>query len=164
MDVNSDENKRKLYVGLTRAKSNLFIHCDFNLFDTYNIPGIQKFIDTTIYDKPDCIDEHLSHKHVYLDYFKDKKQDIFKLHSGKKLTLVQVIEKGVKQYYLQTNLNGQIINVAKIASRYRERIEKFALKGYFCHEAEVHCVVAWKGENDTTETAVLLPILHFVHK
>ena len=164
MDVNSDENKRKLYVGLTRAKSNLFIHCDFNLFDTNNIPGVQKFIDTTIYDKPDCIDEHLSHKHVYLDYFKDKKQDIFKLHSGKKLSLVQVIEKGVKQYYLQTNLNGQIINVAKIASRYRERIEKFALKGYFCHEAEVHCVVAWKGENDTTETAVLLPILHFVHK
>ena len=163
-DVNSDEDKRKLYVALTRAKRNLFIHCDLNLFDAYNIPYVQKFIDTRPYNKPDCIDEHLSHKHVYLDYFKNKKQEIFKLHSGKKLSLVQVIENGVKQYYLQTNLNGRIIRVAKIASRYRERIENFALKGYFCHDAEVHCVVAWKAENDTSETAVLLPILHFIHK
>ena len=28
----SDENKRKIYVGITRAKSNLFIHYNDNIF------------------------------------------------------------------------------------------------------------------------------------
>lgn len=40
-------------------------------------------------------------------------------------------------------------------------LEKLLAKGYRPCGGEVRFVVAWKGENDKEETAVLLPDLHF---
>ena len=159
----TDEEKRVLYVGLTRAKSNLFIHTDSIIFDHYNIPGVMKFLDQATYEKPTCIDVQLTHRHVVLDYFKNKKPFILQLHSGMKLTLIQMTINNEKQYFLSAVVKGKQVYVAKISNQFRHNIENYERKGYLCHEGEVHYVVAWRGENDDTETAVLLPILHFYH-
>ena len=121
-------------------------------------------MDPAIYEKPTCIDVQLTHRHVVLDYFKDKKPSILQLHSGMKLSLIQMIVNNEKQYFLSAVVKGKQVYVAKISNQFRHNIENFARKGYLCREGEVHYVVAWRGENDESETAVLLPILHFRHE
>ena len=45
----TDEEKRKLYVGMTRAKKNLFIHCNTDFFSRYIIPGVNFLSDNIDY-------------------------------------------------------------------------------------------------------------------
>ncbi len=85
--ASSDEEKRKLYVALTRAKNTLYIHCNTNVFYNYSIDGIIKRVDTAHYDNPLEISLQLTHKDVVLNYFKDKKELILNLHSGYKLDI-----------------------------------------------------------------------------
>ena len=38
-----------------------------------------------------------------------------------------------------------------------EMIDSLSLKGYVISSANVRFIVAWKGENDTEESAIILP-------
>lgn len=147
-----DATRRQLYVGMSRAKDNLYIHCNTGIFDRYQIPGIEKRTDETQYREPEEISLQLTHKDVVLDYFKDKKEIIFKLHSGMKLSL--------NEGYLYAELDGRTVRVAKLSKACVANIEQLEQKGYHPWGAEVRFVVAWKGEEDTEETAVLLIDFH----
>ena len=145
----TDEEKRKLYVGMTRAKNALYIHCNTNLFEQYTIPGITFTEDRTVCHEPEEISLQLTHRDVVLDFFKGKKELIFKLHSGMKLS--------VMDEYLCAEIYNQSVRVAKFSKRCREQLEKLQGKGYVPYLADVRFIVAWKGEQDQEETAVLLP-------
>lgn len=53
--TDNDECKRKIYVGLTRAKNELYIHYNNNCFDKYSVLGVEKTVDNAIYPEPDEI-------------------------------------------------------------------------------------------------------------
>ncbi len=145
--VNTDEELRKLYVGITRAKKALFIHCN-NFFGNCNDDGMINIYDTNFYSSPDEIALQLTHKDVVLDFFKDKKSGILKLRSGMPLA--------IDGNYLTADIDGITIRVAKFSKKFVRDLERFKAKGYSPTRAEVRFIVAWKCENDERECAVLL--------
>lgn len=151
--LRDDSERRKLYVGMTRAKDNLYIHCNNGIFDTYQINGVDQFVDEEQYPEPQEITLQLTHKDVVLDFFKGKKEIILKLHSGMPLS--------IKDEFLYAELDGRTVKVAKMSKARMLELEKLLAKGYRPCDGEVRFVVAWKGESDKEETAVLLPNLHF---
>lgn len=151
-----DAGRRKLYVGMTRAKDNLYVHCNTGIFDAYEGAGIGRFVDTTQYPEPQELSLQLTHRDVVLDFFKGKKEQILKLHSGAALSF--------GQGFLFATLGGYPVKVAKLSKACMARLEELEKKGYCPVSANVRFVVAWKKEEDTRETAVLLPDLHFERK
>ena len=152
--INNDADKRKLYVGMTRAKQNLFIHCNTNIFDKYQVKNVEFLEDERQYLEPNEITMQLTHKDVVLDYFKGEKDTILKLRSGMQLSY--------DEGYMSAQISNKSVRVAKLSKACMESIEKWEQKGYTLCNANVRFVVAWKGQDDTEETAVLLPDLHFV--
>ena len=151
--LRDDSERRKLYVGMTRAKDNLYIHCNNGIFDTYQINGVDQVADEEQYPEPQEIVLQLTHKDVVLDYFKDKKKIILKLHSGTPLS--------IKGAFLYGELDGRTVSVAKLSRSRLAELDKLLSKGYHPCGGEVRFVVAWKGEGDKEESAVLLPNLLF---
>ena len=149
----TDAERRALYVGMTRAKSNLYIHTNTPLLDNYYIPGIEHNVDQTAYREPSEIMLQTTHKDVVLDFFKGKKEIIFALRSGTALKLDDV--------YLTAERNGRDVRVAKISKAFAETLAKLKEKGYVPQSSEIRFIVAWKGEDDEEETPVLLTDMHF---
>lgn len=148
----TDAERRALYVGMTRAKSNLYIHTNTSLFDKYHIPGIEHIVDQTVYGEPSEIMLQTTHKDVVLDFFKNKKEIIFALRSGTTLKIDAV--------YLTAERNGRDVRVAKFSKAFAETLAKLKEKGYSPISSKIRFIVAWKGENDEEETPVLLIDLH----
>ena len=138
---------RRYYVGITRAKNRLFIHTNSNYFDHLNVD--QYLIDQRQYAMPEEIVLQLSHKDVYLDFFKEIKRDILTLKGGDTLaynnfTLYRISDKKP---------------VARLSAKMQSAIAEWKAKGYDIKTASVRFVVAWKPKDapkDEPETAVLL--------
>ena len=147
----NDEVRRKLYVALTRAKDSLYINCNSNLFDHYTSAGVVQKTDTSEYHEPNEILIQLTHKDVMLNFFKGKKEVILNMRSGDALA--------VSGIYLTTEVNGRAIAVAKFSKAFQEKLDLLASQGYKPYTATVSYVVAWQGENDKEESAIVLPML-----
>lgn len=148
----NDEEKRKLYVGMTRAKNELYIHCNTNLFLNYKNDNVRHIHDNTIYSEPSEISLQLGYRDVFLSFFKNKKHIIFKLHSGSVLSF--------ENDCLYAKINKKKVCVVKLSKSCKEQIKKFQSQGYYPYFAEVRFVVAWKGEDDIEETAIILPNIY----
>ena len=148
----SDEEKRVLYVGMTRAKSELYIHSNTKLFSRYNLPEIEHCYDKIAYSEPLEISLQMTHKDVYLDYFKNKKQLVLKLRSGSKLF--------INGMYLSVQIAGGKIPIVKFSKAFLEKLQNLRNKGYIPYNAEVRFIVAWMGKEDAEETAVVLPNIY----
>lgn len=148
----NDEERRKLYVGMTRAKNELHIHCNTDLFSRISLPNVEKVEDAADYPEPQEITLHLTHRDVVLDYFKDKRNAVFKLRSGGRLS--------VDGRYITAELEGRTVHVAKLSKAGAAKLESSSDKGYRIYRAEVRFIVAWRGEKDDAETPVLLPNLY----
>ena len=138
---------RRFYVGMTRAKNRLFIHTNVKLFNnTYT----NKFaIDSNIYSMPEEVVLQLTHKDVYLGFFKERKKEILSLRSGDPLNYNDSI-------FYNTTTNTPI---AKLSKNMQVIIEDWYNKGYNIKSASVRFVVAWKpkdAQKEETETAVVL--------
>lgn len=148
-DIASDENKRKLYVAFTRAKSKLCVHYSGTAFDKYKDCATDFSVDEKEYSRPTDITLQLSYKDVYLDFFKDKKQLILKLKSGTELE--------VEGRRLYCNYCGEKYPIAQFSRDCSNRIQSITQKGYSIKSARIRYIVAWKGEKDEKETAIILP-------
>lgn len=151
MTIRTDASRRQIYVGLTRAKNELYIHYNNGILDTFKIPGVERIEDDHEYPAPKEIILQLSYKDVFLDFFKDKKELIFKLHSGTELCL--------DGEYLSAEIESRTVRVAKCSKSCISHIDELQKKGYLPYKAAVRFVVAWQGEKDDSETAVILPDL-----
>ncbi len=146
--LQSDADRRKLYVGLTRAKENLYIHCNTGILGAYQIPAVTQRTDSTIYREPAEITLQLTHRDVVLDFFKGKKAQILRLRSGEVLEL--------NQGYLIAHLDGKTFRAAKLSKACAAKLGELCKKGYSPVSAEIRFIVAWKGKEDDGESAVLL--------
>lgn len=151
VNVSEDADFRKIYVGMTRAKKELYIHCNNDLFKGIHFSGMRETRDNNIYPEPQQIILQLTHRDVFLGFFKDKKKQIFSLSSGSSLFLVK--------YDFFAEINGQKFCVARLSKAFAEYYEGLRGKGYEYVSSRVRFIVAWKGEDDTEESAVILPEL-----
>lgn len=143
----NDYLKRRYYVGITRAKNRLFIHTNGSYFN--HLDGFNHKTDLAEYEMPDEIVLQLSHKDVFLNYFKERKQDILRLRSGDKL-----VYRDNTLYSTETNLA-----VAKLSLKMKETLSDWENRGYKVTSASVRFIVAWKpkdAEKKEPETAVIL--------
>jgi ATP-dependent DNA helicase RecQ len=98
---------------------------------------------------PEEIVLQLSHKDVYLDYFKYSKQEVLSLRGGDELTY--------NAPYLCSAPTGQAI--ARLSQGMLDKLVKWEAKGYHVATASVRFIVAWKSKNaakEEKELAVLL--------
>jgi ATP-dependent DNA helicase RecQ len=144
----TDDARRKLYVGMTRARNRLFIHCNTGIIEDCRTSDARFLQDETPYPEPPELNMQLSLKDVWLDFSKDKKKAVFQLRSGSPLKY----DNGV----LSAESGERVACLSKAA---QAEIKKREAKGYFVREAKVGFIVAWKGKDATEETAVLLPAL-----
>lgn len=138
---------RRHYVGITRARNRLFVHTNLHCFQNNFVDCY--VVDEQEYSMPEEVVLQLSHRDVYLDFFKDRKRDILTLKSGDALEYRDAV-------LYETSTHKA---VAKLSLGMEQRIKKWEAKGYVVTAASVRFVVAWKS-NDASkadpETAVLL--------
>ena len=151
--IHSDEEKRTLYVAMTRAKKNLHIHYNQNLLDNFVSDDVEFCQDTGNYQKPDFLTVQLSMRDVWLDFFKNRKRLILSIQSGTRLAW-QGKQLGI---YRQ----NRFIPLLQFSAKFQERIQNLKRQGYQPSHAETHFIIAWKGKENTEESAVLLPDLYF---
>ncbi len=151
VSASSDEEKRKLYVALTRAKEALYIHCNTPVLNQFALDGVMQSRDTAEYGEPTEMSLQLTHKDVFLDFFKERKESVMQLRSGDELV--------VDAPFLRAVLHGEKQCVAKFSKAFVEKLKELESKGYQPVGARVEYIVAWRGENDEQETAVMLPVL-----
>lgn len=119
---------RAIYVGITRAKHNLFI---------YN--------DTSFLTSQPTIVLSLSMRDVKLDFFRDRKESVLHLRSGDKMTY--------RNGYLLSE-NGEYI--ASLSNAMRDRMKDYEEKGYRVTDVEVSYILAWRPREEPQEVAVCL--------
>ena len=151
--METDEEKRKLYVGMTRAKKLLHIHYFGDKFDRFAEFATTDEIDLHTYPKPSELILQLSHRDVYLDFFKDKKSLILKLKSGMHLTA-----RGNRLY---VQVSGKLQPVLQFSAKCNENVKHLIASGYTPYDAAVRFICAWKGKEDTEESAVILADIYF---
>lgn len=143
----TDDLLRRYYVGITRAKHNLYIHANGGVFEGIN--HCQRVTDTQQYAVPEEIVLQLSHKDVYLDYFKYSKQEVLALRGGDELLY--------NAPYLYCAQTGKA--VAQLSQGMMAKLAKWETRGYHVTAASVRFIVAWKSKNaakDEKELAVIL--------
>ena len=153
INMGSDEEKRKLYVGMTRAKSFLHIHYFSDAFDQYAEYATTDEVDLHTYPEPSELILQISHRDVYLDFFKDKKSLVLRLKSGAHMTV-----RG-NRLYIQSN--GKLLPVLQFSAKCNEDVKKLISLGYVPYDSVIRFICAWKGKEDTAESAVILADIYF---
>lgn len=122
-----DDMLRAIYVGITRAKHNLFIYKDVSFL--VNHPSI--VLSLSMHD-------------VWLDYFYNMKEQVLRLRSGDKLQ------------YSEGYLIYQGMRIGCVSNAMRKRLVTLEGKGYTVSDAEVSFVIAWRPRDEEKEIAVCL--------
>ncbi len=162
-----DEDKRLLYVAMTRAKANLHIHFNTKLNNglvnnSFVKNGLEKVLttiqtdnltikhDQNCWDCPSELVMHLSFKDVWLDYFTGKQYAINRLKSGDILY--------IKDTECQDK-NGK--SILKFSKSFNDEIEKLKTQGYTLTKCEVNHIIYWQKEGSDNEIKIVLPEVWF---
>lgn len=148
-DASEDEKKRQLYVAMTRAKQKLIIHLNGNYLDNFKTEELERIENNNIFEQPNDLVLHLSHRDLYLSYFEYIQHRINVLTSG---DTIIICDEGCK------NNKGEL--VLKFSKSFLDRITEHKKKGFELKEAKVNFIVHWTN-NDKIEVKIILPELHF---
>ncbi|PWT71235.1 MAG: RecQ family ATP-dependent DNA helicase [Bacteroidetes bacterium] len=146
----TDEAKRLLYVGMTRAKQNLTLHVNSGYFDNFSVENLERIENGEIHLPPNEMALHLTYKDVWLDYFMNKQSLISQFISGDVVTL-----NGNECF----NSKGQ--SVLKFSQQFIKQIERIKEKNYELKRAKVNFVVYWLKEGTEQEVKIILPEIYF---
>jgi ATP-dependent DNA helicase RecQ len=146
----TDELKRQLYVGMTRAKQNLIIHLNSNFLDNITVENLERVEDRKIYLPPNKLALHLTHKDLWLDYFINKQHLVSQFVSGDELKL-----NGAEC------LNSKGQSILKFSQQFIRQIEALKERGYELKSAKVNFIVYWLKEGTEQEIKIILPELYF---
>ncbi len=149
--VPDGEEARRIYVGMTRAKRELYLHSNTNLFFSPPLPGAETERDDRPEAEPSGVTLQLTHRDVVLNFFRDKKKRIGHLWPGCSL--------GLALPYLTAESDGYSIPVAKLSRACMDKIEALRGKGYRERSASIRFIVAWREKEDPEECWVILPDL-----
>ncbi len=147
--ISTDEEKRKLYVGFTRAKSYLNIHYNTSILDNLKPAATEFHMDETVYESPEHLAVVLTHKDVVLSFFKDKKDKISCLYSGTNLDLSLDC------------LSVGDCKLVKFSKAFSEKLQEYQNMGYTPCSAKIRFVLWWYCKDDDKEYLIILPIIYF---
>lgn len=151
--IDMDACKRKLYVGMTRAKRGLHIFYNNKEFDRFITGTVRTRADDMLYEKPEEILMQLSHKDVNLGFFKNKKEMIRRMICGTELL--------VKGAELCVDNNGKMQAVVQFSKDFRKQIEQYQAQGYVMKGARVRFIVGWTDVDERKEYPIVLPDVCF---
>ncbi len=149
-DPLNDEKKRQLYVAITRAKRNLYIHYNNNFFDNIKSEGLVSTVEDKRYPPPDQISIQLSFSDVYLGYFEYRQYQINKLIPGDKLIIGN-----------DGCSNESRDKVLKFSKRFNDTISQLKDQGYQLTNARINFIIFWKDPEKEEEFKIILPELDF---
>ena len=158
--LRSDEEKRRLYVGASRAKNNLYIHTNTDCLRMYNDKeSLRKYVsyikDSTIYDEPKEMYIYTSHKSVKLGDFYSKTKTLESIFSGYRLSHKDNKLYTIGQYELQ---------VARFSEGFKEKLDVLFQKGYEIVDTKIEHIVYWQSKDEPEKGECLVPLvlLHLV--
>ena len=125
-ELRAVEDMRAYYVGLTRARQNLFLI-------------------TQSPRQHSSISIALNMHDLWLDFFKGRKELVLSLRSGDCL-----------KYHNDIFLNSQGIYIAALSESGKDKLKEWTDKGYTVTSARVSYTLAWKPQESTIEYAVCL--------
>ena len=147
-----DQDRRLLYVALTRAKNNLYIHTCTSSLASVKASGLQNLKNMRQYLPSGERTLLLTLKDVWLSDFSSRQSLVSALMSGDRL-------------YADANgcRDSAGKTVLKFSNGFKSRLADFRNKGYSVEEAKVNFVVWWKGDGMDKEIRIVLPELHLVN-
>lgn len=146
-----DEARRVLYVAMTRAKTNLFVHAASGVLSDFTVEGVEHSIDTRTFPAPREIAVALGHDDVFLDWFIARKQRIFTMTAGMLLTPAE--------HGLTIAGPEGCDMIVRFSKSFEEKLAGLTAKGYRITRAAIRAIVAWKKTEDETLYPVVLPEL-----
>jgi len=149
--ITSDEDRRTLYVAMTRAKDNLCILENGDFFSSIRAVALECKTDQNNYGTPDKISLNLTHKDVRLSYFEFCKATVGQLFAGDSLVAA---EDGCK------SSNGR--PVLKFSKSFQAKKTDLEAKGYLLKDARVNFALWWYDKENKRESLIVLPTLTFV--
>ncbi len=157
----NDEERRAVFVGITRARTMLVIHENTPVFSSLlarkGIPSVEITRDSLPYAHPRRLVLHLSLKDVNLGFFKGKKRFIGNIATGAALAE----DPSLPNAFLVETGQGQKRRALVLAKAAAARVEALKAAGYVLSSAQAGWIVAWKDKERNIEEAVLLPWLEF---
>lgn len=154
--IDTDACKRKLYVGMTRAKRGMHLFYNNKEFDRFISEGVRTRADDVLYEKPEEILMQLSHKDVNLGFFKGKKEIIRQMICG-----TQLFVRGVE---LCVEYDGRMQAVVQFSKDFRKQAQQYQTQGYVMKSARVRFVVGWMDVDEGKEYPIVLPDVWFCHE
>ena len=151
MQLDDDEKRRRLYVGITRAKRELYLFCNTDCLDGIVSEGLEKITDLRSYPQAEEILSQLSHKDIVLGRFRGKQKQMLQLHSGMEL---EVDADGA-------GLSWHGERVVTFSKKYLGEVRRLNRQGYHPVRAKVRFVLTWKGKEDSQMSVILLPEIVF---
>jgi ATP-dependent DNA helicase RecQ len=148
LDTTAEEVKRQLYVAMTRAKSNLYIHYNGNYLQSVAADNLNYTLDNKNYTPPEYISFLLTHKEIWLGYFERVQHAINDIASGASLSITT---DGL------TDSNGKLL--VRFSKAFQERLQKLNDKGYVISGAKSNFIVYWTNQDTNREIKILLPEL-----
>lgn len=152
--LGNNKEKRVYYVGMTRAKENLYIHCNNDIFYKFK-NYCEYYYDNTLYDEVDEIIIELTHRDVRLGNFINKriKNLVDGLRSGEGLKIendVIYTSSNQKICHFSNNFNSNIL-------------ASFLAKGYEVTDAKIRNIVYWFDKENVEskeEWLIVLPTIY----
>ena len=138
MQYISEEEKRAIYVGLTRARYILSVHSNVDLSQYINLMDADFMVDTNTYAEPGEVMMQLSHRDVVLDMFKGKASLIETLHAGQEIYINDV--------YAEVTQRNRTIKILKFSEAFRSKMSLLMEKGYQPDKGKIRHIVYWRHE------------------
>ena len=151
----SDEKKRVLYVAITRAKENLFIHTNKEYFDGFKVENLDFTYDKMNYNEPENFVVQLSLDNINLSHHKrNSLVNLRKMQPGDRLKEVAA---GVLRDY------NNLISL-RFAKKFNERHGRFLEKGYRVQAIKAGYVVLWNDREDNSNNRIILPKILYTRR
>lgn len=148
--ISNNPTKRLLYVGMTRARNNLVIHCSNDKFKYEDIENFEYYNRKKIYEMPDKLVFTLTHKGLDLGYFEFTQKAVDQIKISTPLTLIE---------------NWRLINgnskILKFSKKQVEYMDELLDSGYKFESARVKHKVYWYNLEKDIELVIALPEITF---
>ena len=152
--LENDEEKRKLYVGMTRAKRLLHIHYSGDKMDSYKESATSFINDEKKYEEPDEVVLQMSFKDMILDDFLNKADIISSFRSGMELVI-----NSDRLFYNNNGKNELLARLSNISGK--PKLNKYISRGYIVKKAKIRFICAWKKKDPNVKTTyVVLPDIY----
>lgn len=154
--LDKDEEKRKIYVGMTRAKNNLHIYINKRLNYLLRIPCVNLLQDNKIYNEPNELKFQLTLSDVYLSGFKNKN------NYNKKERILNDLIPGMELKYSDYKFVAPNKVTFSFSNDEKEKINKWINKGYIIYKSIISNIVSWidKDDIDKNEWFIILPEIY----